>query len=128
MVVCGLFQVIFGYLKVGSLFTLVPFSMLHGMLAAIGFIILLGQMHVLVGELPLTGVIVRSSANVDAGGQTRWSAVLHGSWVLLFIVMARALLSTISLTALASTLVVTGVKMLKFQEMMHTLRTNRMEA
>lgn len=35
VVACGLFQVIFGYLKMGSLFTLVPFSMLHGMLTAI---------------------------------------------------------------------------------------------
>lgn len=32
----------------------------------------------MVGALPLTGVIVRSSANVEAGGQTRWSAILHG--------------------------------------------------
>jgi carbonic anhydrase len=292
VVACGLFQVIFGYLKAGSLFTLVPFSMLHGMLAAIGFIILLGQMHVLVGEhipntpfkamemlwpslqqglsheihiitpvflcgllaiflqviwprvfprlkwipgalpavvivtlislfwemdrlyvenliplaregfgdfftlwwlkddivlfmsiglgftlvasaeslltaratdvlvrernsqdsekssdlnreliaqgagnitsgilggLPLTGVIVRSSANVDAGAKTRWSAVLHGSWILLFILLAPVLLSKIPLTVLASILVVTGVKLLKFREMMRTFRTDRVD-
>ncbi|WP_308726220.1 SulP family inorganic anion transporter, partial [Metapseudomonas otitidis] len=34
------------------------------------------------GALPMTGVIVRSSANVQAGARTRLSAVLHGAWLL----------------------------------------------
>ena len=34
------------------------------------------------GALPMTGVIVRSSANVEAGGKTRLSAILHGLWLL----------------------------------------------
>jgi carbonic anhydrase len=38
----------------------------------------------LVGGLPVTGVIVRSSTNVAAGARTRASAVLHGGWVLVF--------------------------------------------
>ena len=36
----------------------------------------------IVGGLPITGVIVRSSANVEAGGKTRYSAVLHGLWLM----------------------------------------------
>ena len=39
----------------------------------------------LFGALPLTGVIVRSSANVQAGGRTRLSAILHGFWLLIFV-------------------------------------------
>ena len=38
----------------------------------------------LLGVLPMTGVIVRSSANVDAGAVTRTSAILHGVWLLIF--------------------------------------------
>ena len=37
-----------------------------------------------VGGLPITGVIVRSTANIEAGAKTRWSAVMHGLWLLLF--------------------------------------------
>src|SRR5437868_3101615 len=38
----------------------------------------------LAGGLPVAGVIVRSSANVQSGARTRWSAILHGVWVLIF--------------------------------------------
>ncbi|MBL8850318.1 MAG: SulP family inorganic anion transporter, partial [Planctomycetaceae bacterium] len=38
------------------------------------------------GALPMTGVIVRSAANVQAGGKSRWSSVLHGVWLLVFVV------------------------------------------
>ena len=38
------------------------------------------------GALPVTGVIVRSTANVESGATTRWSAVLHGVWLLLAVV------------------------------------------
>ncbi|MDQ4105324.1 MAG: SulP family inorganic anion transporter, partial [Actinomycetota bacterium] len=45
----------------------------------------------LVGGLPVTGVIVRSSTNIAAGARTRASAVLHGGWVLLFSVLLVSL-------------------------------------
>jgi MFS superfamily sulfate permease-like transporter len=41
----------------------------------------------LVGALPMTGVIVRSSANVQAGAQTRASAILHGVWILALVAL-----------------------------------------
>jgi xanthine/uracil/vitamin C permease (AzgA family) len=47
------------------------------------------------GALPLTGVIVRSSANVDAGARTRLSAVLHGAWILAFVVLLPGVLERI---------------------------------
>ena len=46
----------------------------------------------LIGALPMTGVIVRSAANVQAGARSRWSAVLHGIWLLIFVVWLSAIL------------------------------------
>lgn len=64
------------------------------------------------GALPMTGVIVRSSANVQAGGVTRASTMFHGTWILLFVLLAPWLLQRIPLTALAALLVYTGFKLL----------------
>jgi MFS superfamily sulfate permease-like transporter len=62
----------------------------------------------LAGALPLTGVIVRSAANVEAGARTRLSAVLHGAWLLLFVCLAPGLLGFIPTSSLAAVLVFTG--------------------
>jgi carbonic anhydrase len=67
----------------------------------------------LLGGLPVTGVIVRSSANVGAGARTRASAVLHGVWVLLFATALGFVLTLIPLSALAALLVSVGVKLVK---------------
>jgi MFS superfamily sulfate permease-like transporter len=61
--------------------------------------------------LPLTGVIVRSGANVEAGAQTRLSAILHGVWLLLFVAVLPWTLGYIPLSALAAVLVFTGYKL-----------------
>ena len=58
----------------------------------------------LVGALPMTGVIVRSSANVHAGARTRKSTVLHGAWLLLFVCFLPQLLSYIPKSALGALL------------------------
>jgi MFS superfamily sulfate permease-like transporter len=65
----------------------------------------------LLGALPMTGVIVRSSANVEAGGRTRLSAFLHGTWILGLVVLAPFVLKLIPTTALAAVLVYTGLKL-----------------
>jgi SulP family sulfate permease len=65
----------------------------------------------LVGGLPVTGVIVRSSANIDAGARTRWSAVTHGALLLVAVLAAGSLLNKIPLAALAAVLLSTGFKL-----------------
>lgn len=68
------------------------------------------------GALPMTGVIVRSTANVQAGGRTRWSAVLHGFWLLLFVATLPFLLRSIPVAALAAILVYTGYKLVNLKQ------------
>jgi MFS superfamily sulfate permease-like transporter len=67
------------------------------------------------GALPMTGVIVRSSANVQAGAKTRLSAVLHGIWLLLFVVAFASLLRLVPIACLAGVLVYTGYKLVNWQ-------------
>ena len=63
------------------------------------------------GALPMTGVIVRSSANIQAGGRTRLSAILHGIWLLIFVAGLAFLLRLIPTASLAAILVYTGYKL-----------------
>lgn len=61
--------------------------------------------------LPMTGVIVRSSANVEAGATSRASTILHGIWLLLFISVFLFTLEYIPVATLAGVLVYTGYKL-----------------
>jgi carbonic anhydrase len=63
------------------------------------------------GGLPVTGVIVRSSTNVTAGARTRTSAVLHGVWIFLFVVLLAGVLRAIPLAVLAGLLVYVGARL-----------------
>jgi carbonic anhydrase len=65
----------------------------------------------LLGGLPVTGVIVRSSANIVAGGTSRWSAVFHGVWVLLSALLLGTQMEMIPLPALAGLLIHVGVNL-----------------
>lgn len=71
------------------------------------------------GALPMTGVIVRSSANVQAGAQTRLSAILHGAWILGFVALLPWLLREIPMAALGAVLVVTGAKLVNLKHVRH---------
>lgn len=62
----------------------------------------------LLGGLPITSVIVRSSANIFAGAQTRLSAFTHGLLLALFVALIPGLLNRIPLAALAAILIVIG--------------------
>jgi len=67
----------------------------------------------LIGGLPVTSVIVRSSANVDAGAESKLSTLLHGTWLLLSVALIPAILNLIPLSALAAVLIATGYKLTK---------------
>ncbi|MGH3698186.1 MAG: SulP family inorganic anion transporter, partial [Pseudonocardiaceae bacterium] len=71
----------------------------------------------MLGGLPVTGVIVRSSANVAAGARTRTSAVLHGVWVIVFVVLLVGLIELIPLAVLAGLLVVIGMRLVKLADL-----------
>jgi MFS superfamily sulfate permease-like transporter len=66
-----------------------------------------------VGGLPITAVIVRTSANVTAGAKTKLSAVLHGVWLILCVIFIPDLLNLIPLSALAAMLILVGYKLAK---------------
>lgn len=66
----------------------------------------------LVNALPITGVIVRSSTNVQAGGKTRWSTVMHGLWLCVFVLGLSDLLRMIPTSCLAAILVYTGYRLI----------------
>lgn len=69
----------------------------------------------LLGGLPVTGVIVRSSANVQAGARTRASAIMHGIWILALVALAPQMLALVPLTSLAAILLVTGWRLINLQ-------------
>jgi len=65
----------------------------------------------LLGGLPIITVIVRSSVNINHGGQTRWANFFHGALILIFLVFFMDILNQIPLAALAAILVFTGFKL-----------------
>lgn len=67
----------------------------------------------LIGGLPVTQVIVRSSANIQSGGRTKASAVLHGLLLLFSIILIPKVLNLIPLATLAAILLVVGYKLAK---------------
>ena len=66
-----------------------------------------------IGGLPVTGVIVRSSANVKAGAKSRASTVMHGIWILLFTLPFAGLDRRDPSAALAGLLIVIGIQLLQ---------------
>ena len=67
----------------------------------------------LIGGLPVTQVIVRSSANIAFGGKTKLSAILHGVFLLISVITIAGLLNRIPLASLAAILIIVGYKLAK---------------
>lgn len=80
----------------------------------------------IVGALPMTGVIVRSSANVQAGATTRFSAIFHGVWLLAFVLLLSSVLQSIPIASLAGVLVYTGFKLVDLKAFRGLARYGRM--
>ncbi len=82
----------------------------------------------LLGALPMTGVIVRSAANVQAGAKSQWSAFLHGVWLLVFVVVLAGVLRMIPIACLAGILVYTGYRLVDWRSLVRLWKEDRFEA
>lgn len=82
----------------------------------------------LLGALPMTAVIVRSAANVQAGARTKASRVLHGVWLLLFAALLPGVLGHIPTAALAGVLIHAGWKLLPLGDLRTLWRERRGES
>lgn len=69
----------------------------------------------LAGALPMTGVIVRSSANIQAGAVSRLSTIMHGIWLLAAVVLFAGVLRMVPMPALGGVLVVTGWRLINIK-------------
>lgn len=67
----------------------------------------------LIGGLPITQVIVRSSANIQSGGRTKLAAIIHGFLLLISVIIIPKLLNMIPLSVLAAILFIVGYKLAK---------------
>lgn len=80
------------------------------------------------GALPMTAVIVRSAANLQAGARTKASRVLHGAWLLVFVVLLPGALGMIPVATLAGVLVLAGWKLIPVKDLVPLWREHRGEA
>lgn len=67
----------------------------------------------LIGGIPITQVVVRTSANVQAGGKTKMATVIHGFLILLSVLLLPGILNLIPISALATILLLVGYKLTK---------------
>lgn len=77
----------------------------------------------MLGGLPVTGVIVRSATNIEAGARTRKSAILHGVWVLVFSLLLAGLIQLIPQAVLAGLLIVIGSRLVRAADIRTARRT-----
>ncbi|RPJ76552.1 MAG: SulP family inorganic anion transporter [Alphaproteobacteria bacterium] len=81
----------------------------------------------LLGGLPITQVVVRSSVNVNSGGKTKMASMLHGILLLTCVSLAPAILNYIPLATLAAILILTGYKLTPISLYKKMIRTGKMQ-
>ncbi|MBC7874167.1 MAG: SulP family inorganic anion transporter [Ferruginibacter sp.] len=82
----------------------------------------------LIGGLPITSVIVRSSANVHSGAKSKLSTIFHGFLLLTTVILIPALLNLIPLSALAAILLLTGYKLCKLPVFKQMFKNGKYQA
>jgi len=78
-----------------------------------------------IGGLPVTSVIVRSSANLNAGAQSKASAIIHGLLLFVCVVTIPSILNQIPLSALAAILFLTGYKLCKLSVFRNVIKNGK---
>jgi len=79
----------------------------------------------MIGGLPITSVIVRSSANLNAGAKSRMSTIFHGFLLLVCVITIPTLLNMIPLASLAAILLLTGYKLCKLSVFAQMFRNGK---
>lgn len=79
----------------------------------------------MIGGIPMTSVIVRSSANVNSGGKTKIAAISHGVFLLLAVVLIPMVLNKIPLASLAAVLIVIGFKLASPRIFVHMWKNSK---
>lgn len=82
----------------------------------------------MLGTLPMASVIVRSSANIQAGAKSRLATILHGVWMLAFVLLLPNVLRLVPTAALAAVLVLTGLKLIDLRAIRKLWSESRSEA
>jgi len=82
----------------------------------------------LIGGLPITMVIVRSSANINAKAKSKMSSILHGFLLLISVFAFPSLMETIPLASLAAILIVLGWKLLKVKQVIKAIKIDKQSA
>ncbi len=81
----------------------------------------------LVGGMPVSGVIVRSTVNVQSGAKTRLSSLLHAVLLIVSILYFSQIMSSIPLASLAGLLCVVGLRLIEVKALLHFIQTNKFE-
>lgn len=76
----------------------------------------------LIGGLPITSVIVRSSVNLNSNGQSKLSAIIHGLFILITLLFGAAIINMIPMASLAAVLLITWYKLITPQVILHQWR------
>jgi MFS superfamily sulfate permease-like transporter len=79
----------------------------------------------LIGGLPMTSVIVRTTANINAGSRTKWSAIFHGIFLLVAVIAIPGLLNKIPMASLAAILIMIGLKLASPKVFKHIWQTGK---
>jgi len=81
----------------------------------------------LIGGIPMTSVIVRTSANVNAGARTKFSAIAHGVFLLFAVILIPSILNKIPMACLAAILIMIGLKLASLKVFKHMWQVGKFQ-